>query len=116
MGGHSFPKSERLLKRADFLKLSRFGKKIQTRFFIAAVMESQTATNRLGITVSKKVGKAAERNRIKRIIREYYRQRTTLRGGNRDINIIARKTASDLQNPQVFEEIQRLFRKIEARS
>ena len=112
MGSNSFPKTERLLKRADFLRLSRSGKKIQTRFFIAAVLDGTTGNNRIGITVSKRVGKAVERNRIKRLIREYYRNRKTTLPGNRDINIIARKYAKFLSNHELVEALDELFAKL----
>ncbi len=112
MGSHSFPKTERLLKRADFLRLSRSGKKIQTKFFIAAISDGKTENNRIGITVSKKVGKAVERNRIKRLIREYYRIRKQTLSGNKDINIIARKYAKFLSNHGIVEALNELFAKL----
>ncbi|SLM28329.1 Ribonuclease P protein component [Desulfamplus magnetovallimortis] len=111
MGDHSFPKKERILKRGDFLKLSRLGKKIQTRFFIGILLDQGNENNRIGITVSKKVGNAVVRNRIKRIIREYYRTRKSSIPGKRDINIIARKYTSSLSSSQMFGELDKLFRK-----
>ncbi|OQY01698.1 MAG: ribonuclease P protein component [Desulfobacteraceae bacterium 4572_130] len=112
MGIYSFPKTERLLRRADFLKLSRLGEKIQTRFFIALILEGITKHNRIGITVSRKVGKAVKRNRIKRIIREYYRNRKNIIIGNNDINIIARKHTAFLKNKTIIDELNRLFKEI----
>lgn len=109
MSSYAFPKTERLLKRADFLKLSRSGKKIQTRFFIAAVLGGTTESNRIGITVSKRVGNAVERNRIKRLVREYYRNRKEILSGNQDINIIARKYVKYLPNNKVIEALDDLF-------
>ncbi|MBI9086580.1 MAG: ribonuclease P protein component [Desulfobacterales bacterium] len=112
MGSYSFPKNERLLKRASFLKLSRFGRKIQTRYFIAAIQDAETDRTRIGITVSKRVGNAVERTRIKRIVREYYRKNRDAVTGNRDINIIARKYAAPLSNGEVRDELGKLFKKI----
>ena len=112
MGSYSFPKTARLLKRACFTRLSKFGKKVQTRYFIALISDGITDTNRIGLTVSKRVGKAVERNRIKRIIRDYYRNRRSTLAGPRDINIIARKQVSDLENSQIFVELDNLFKKI----
>lgn len=112
MGDNSFPKTDRILKRSQFVKLSLLGKMVQTRYFIAAVLDGEADGNRIGITVSKKVGNAVERNRIKRIVREHYRHRKETIEGNRDINIIARKYASHLSNAQVNDELDKLFRKI----
>jgi len=108
----SLPKDVRLLKRAQFLTLSKQGKKIHTGYFIAAVLDGTGQNNRIGITVSKKVGNAVERNRIKRIIREYFRHRKDSLTGIRDINIIARKGLTTLSNRQIIEELDKLFTKI----
>lgn len=97
----SFPKSGRLRKRADYLAVQRGGKTLHTRYFVvvtanyrAADESSASATaalnktssvgraktgaqerksGRLGITVSKKVGNAVARNRVKRVVREFVR-------------------------------------------
>ena len=73
MSNFCFPKKVRLLKRAQFLALSKQGEKVHTDSFLAIVLKGTAQNNRIGITISKKVGNAVERNRIKRIIREYFR-------------------------------------------
>jgi len=74
--------------------------------------DAETDRTRIGITVSKKVGNAVERTRIKRIVREYYRKNRDAISGNRDINIIARKYAASLSNEEVRDELGKLFKKI----
>lgn len=110
--GYSFPKTHRLLKRSQFLELSRSGKKTGTRCFLAVFQEGTTKNNRIGITVSKKVGKAVVRTRIKRVIREYYRNRKEIIPGNRDINIIAKRKVVALTFKEVIAELDYLFEKI----
>ena len=107
------PKTERLRKRAQFLTLSKQGKKVYTDCFIAIVHDSTAQNNRLGITVSKKVGNAVRRNRIKRLVREYFRTSRTNISGPKDINIIARKGLTSLSNKQILEKLDKLFAKIE---
>lgn len=107
------PKKVRLRKRAEFLTLSRNGKKVYTDGFLALVCEGEAHNNRIGITVSKKVGNAVERNRIKRIIREYFRHNKENISGPKDINIIARKGLTSLANRQIYEKLDKLFARIE---
>ncbi len=112
MSNFCLPKKVRLLKRAQFLTLSKKGKKVHTDCFIAIVLKGTAKNNRIGITVSKKVGNAVERNRIKRIIREYYRHKKDNISGPMDINIIARKGLTTLSNRQLIEKLDKLFTKI----
>jgi len=109
---NSFPKTDRILKRSQFIKLSLLGKVVQTRYFIALFIDGEASNNRIGITVSKKVGNSVERNRVKRVVREYYRHKRGIIAGNRDINIIARKYISCLSNAQIPQELDKLFKKI----
>ena len=112
MRNFCLPKKVRLLKRAQFLTLSKQGIKIHTGIFIAIVLKGKTLNNRIGITVSKKVGNAVERNRIKRIIREYFRHNKESISGPNDLSIIARKGLTSLSNGQIVEKLDKLFVKI----
>ncbi len=107
------PKKTRLLKRAQFLTLSKQGIKVHTGYFLALVLKEKAQNNRIGITVSKKVGNAVARNRIKRIIREYFRHNKETMSGPKDINIIAKKGLTTLSNRQIIEKLDKLFAKID---
>jgi len=106
------PKNERLLKRAQFLTLSRQGIKVHTDSFLALALNQTEQHHRLGITVSKKVGNAVARNRIKRLIREYFRHHKETMSGPKDMNIIAKKGLTTLSNRQIIEKLDKLFSKI----
>ena len=106
-GTEGLPKSARLLKRAEFLKLSRTGAKLQSASFIVISNTNHRPESRLGITVSGKVGNAVIRNRIKRHVREFFRRcRPALRPGT-DILVIARKSAASLAGPGIEKELGR---------
>jgi len=107
-----FPKKVRLLKRAQFLTLSKQGEKVHTDCFLAIVLKGTGHNNRVGITISKKIGNAVERNRIKRIIREYFRHNKENISGPNDMNIIAKKGMTTLSNRQIIEKLDKLFTKI----
>lgn len=68
-----FPKDKRLRKRSDFIRVYREGKKFSGPYFTLYLLPVPARAGRLGLTVSKKVGNAAKRNRIKRVLREYFR-------------------------------------------
>ncbi|MFW5640527.1 MAG: ribonuclease P protein component [Thermodesulfobacteriota bacterium] len=108
----SFTKADRLLKRADFLRLSQSGKKIQNRYFLAFVCPGPADRTRFGVTVTRKVGNAVTRNRIKRLCREHFRLNKHTITGNWDINIIAKKPSADLSTDPFFSALQNIFDKL----
>ena len=108
----SFTKADRILKRSEFIYISRFGKKLQDRQFIVTFCPGRSEKTRLGVTVTRKVGDAATRNRIKRLAREYFRLNRHKITGQWDINIIPKKTAVDITSDQAFLSLQRVFKRI----
>ena len=75
MGNFSFKKIERLAKRPEFEKVMNEGKKKRVgRLCIIFSLPNELGRKRLGIITSKKVGNAVARNRVKRKIREVFRQ------------------------------------------
>lgn len=109
MDRYHFKKSARILKRTEFINLSKNGQKFKNEHFIAAVGPGGSETTRLGITVTKKIGCAAIRNRIKRFIREYFRLNRDRILGKWDINIIARKKVFAISSKQAFSSLEKIF-------
>ncbi|CAD7781677.1 Ribonuclease P protein component [Candidatus Methanoperedenaceae archaeon GB50] len=68
-----FSKKEHIRKRKDFLAVIASGQKLQTEHFIIYMKVNSQPFSRLGITVSRQVGKAVQRNRVKRLLREFFR-------------------------------------------
>jgi len=69
-----FPKEARLAKRAEFLRVYEQGRRIEGRYMTAFVMPNSSKIHRVGITATKKgIGKAHDRNRAKRLLRESFR-------------------------------------------
>jgi len=73
MGSFRFKKEERIVTRAEFNQANLQGRRHYTQHFRVVIKQNGTDSTRLGITVAKKVGNAAKRNRIKRLIREFFR-------------------------------------------
>ena len=65
--------SESLKRNSDFQRVYREGKSYANRYLVLYVLQNQTERNRLGISVSKKVGNSVVRHRMARLIRESYR-------------------------------------------
>lgn len=97
----AFPKSRRLLKRAEFLAVQRAGGGARSRHFVALIrFRGDDAPCRLGVVASKRVGNAVARNRGKRRVREWFRRREGLPLGA-DLVIILRAGSPELP----FEEL-----------
>ena len=108
----SLTKADRILKRKDFIALSENGRRFQNEHFIAVFAPNQQGRSRIGITVTKKVGPAVQRNRIKRIVREYFRLNRHNLAGNWDINLIAKSQRVDLSAEQAYRSLENIFERI----
>ena len=106
-----FPKTARLRKRPEFLKLSRTGSKFQSANFVVISQAHDGAESRIGITVSGKVGNSVVRNRIKRQVREYFRRHRGDWPKSTDVLIIARNSAATLANARIVSEIDQALAK-----
>lgn len=100
----TFDKSGRLRRRVEFTSLSARGRKWNTPHFIIVFGATEASGPRIGITVSKRVGNAVCRNRIKRLIREFFRNNKELFPLS-DYNVIARSGAGHLEYAAVSQEL-----------
>ena len=110
----------RLRRRSDFLEVQRSGTKIHARSFLAMVSPSDTTspvrTGRVGVTVTRKVGNAVTRNRIKRLVREWLRQHGWVPAGV-DVVIVAKESAAAVRGlADVATDLARLRAEITRRS
>ena len=85
--------SESLKKNMDFQNVYRNGKSYANRFLVVYILENHTERNRLGISVSKKVGNSVIRHHLTRLIRESYRLHEDMFDSGLDIVVIARVNA-----------------------
>ncbi len=87
--------SESLKKNRDFQNVYKNGVSCGNKYLVMYIIENGTCRNKLGISVSKKVGNSIVRHRLIRLIRESYRlQEDRFRCGL-DIVVIARKSAKN---------------------
>jgi ribonuclease P protein component len=96
---HGIDKAMRLRRRQEFLAVQRAGTKIHGRAFLALVAptcdrsSSPSRVGRVGVTVTKRVGNAVTRNRIKRLVREWLRQNGWVPAGC-DVVFVAKESAA----------------------
>jgi ribonuclease P protein component len=72
--GFGYPKEARLRKRAEFLRVYEQGTRIEGRYITVFLLPNSLGRHRVGITATRKaIGKAHDRNRAKRLLRETFR-------------------------------------------
>ena len=86
--------SESLKKNCDFQYVYRNGKSYANKYLVMYILENHGDRNRLGISVSKKVGNSVVRHRVTRLVRESYRLHENIFNSGLDIVVIARNSAS----------------------
>ena len=97
--------SESLKKNSDFQKVYRQGKSYANRYLVMYVLENHTEGNRLGISVSKKVGNSVVRHHLARLVRESFRLNRDTLEEELDIIVVARAAAKDSD----YKTIERAF-------
>jgi ribonuclease P protein component len=106
----TFPKELRLRSRRDYQRMAYQFKRLVGNFIIIYCKENQRQITRLGITVSRKFGKAHERNRFKRVIREAYRLCHHDLPQGLDLNIRPRTAAHKTKPNDVIYEFFQLIK------
>ncbi|MCY0875448.1 MAG: ribonuclease P protein component [Firmicutes bacterium] len=109
--GRATLKGHRLRRNKDFRVVFHRGQSVANRYFVLYVSKKENAVTRAGFSVSKKVGNAVVRNRIKRLLREVLRKQINQFGTGYDLIVIARKEAYGLTYVDVERQVQQLLRR-----
>ena len=101
-----------LKKDSDFRNVYKRGKSFANKHLVMYILENKLESSRVGISVSKKVGNAINRNKIRRRIKESYRLRIdeNVRSGY-DIVFIARVGIKEAQYKDIEKSILNLAKK-----
>ncbi|MBR1471003.1 MAG: ribonuclease P protein component [Lachnospiraceae bacterium] len=89
--------SESLKKNDDFRQVYKKKRSAANKYFIMYVSENGLSINRLGISVSKKVGNSVVRHRIARLVRESYRLHEEKFNSGLDMVVVAREGAAEIR-------------------
>jgi ribonuclease P protein component len=101
----------RLLRSADFERTLRSGRRAASGYLALFVSDNELGRPRVGLAVSRKLGNAVVRNRIKRRLRELVRPLLSRAEGGRDVVIVARARAVDAEFSRLRQEIEMLWAK-----
>lgn len=105
-------KKYRVKKNSEFQEIFRTGKSFANRELVIYYKEKHTQHHfRYGVSVGKKIGNAVTRNKIKRHIREVFKDMQQQIKPNIDMIIIARKPTVQMNTYQIKKSLSHLLRK-----
>ena len=102
--------TESLRSNRDFQNVFKSGRSYANKYLVMYVSKNQLDGNRLGISVSKKVGNSVVRHRVKRLIKESYRLQENIFNSGLDIVVIARNNAADFTYPEAESALLHLWK------
>ncbi len=111
--GERFPRWVRLTQRAEFQKVYDGGRKCARRFVVVYALDrGLDRPTRLGLTVSRRVGNAVTRNRVKRRLREIFRRTHATLPPGLDLVVNARVAAAGASYRQLEEDFRACVAKL----
>ena len=109
-----FQKNRRIRRKQDFQKVIRNKKKAYSKNTIITYAKNDVGFARIGISVSKKCGNAVKRNKIKRTIREIFRNSDFMKKTSIDV-IVSMKRGRDISEKNVLaKELETIWMQIES--
>ncbi|MBI1320503.1 MAG: ribonuclease P protein component [Candidatus Hydrogenedens sp.] len=117
-GGHEpsvpdrfrFPRAKRLTRKAEFDLVFQQGRKLVGRHFVCYAVRREEPDSQLGLVVSRKVGNAVARNRVKRYLRQLFRTHCGRFDEPIQLVVIARHGAADLDFAACEQAFTKLLR------
>jgi ribonuclease P protein component len=114
MSGEGLPRARRVRKRADYLAIQGAGRRVSGDHYMlfARRAEGEPGPARLGVTVSRKVGGAVLRNKVKRWVRESCRRMQRDLPTGMDLVVVARPSAARSGYGPTAAELANLARRL----
>ena len=111
----ALPKQKRLAKRREFLRVYETGRKVFSRYAVLFFAANGLPYSRIGITATKKLGKANVRNRLKRWTREVYRRQRgplALDGRSLDVVVNVKPNAAEASFTDYSQDLARVLQRV----
>ena len=102
--------TEGLKSNSDFSKVYKEGRSKANRYLVVYVLENGTDINRLGVSISKKVGNSVYRHYFKRCVKESYRLHEKMFNSGLDIVVLARSNAKGIGYSEIESALLHLMR------
>ena len=102
--------TEGLKSNSDFVKVYKEGRSKANRYIVLYVRENGTDNNRLGVSISKKVGNSVYRHYFKRCVKESYRLHEKMFNSGLDIVVLARTGAKGIKYRDIESALMHLMR------
>lgn len=109
---NTFPKRFRLITANDYRQVFRNPKRVSTPELLFLFSKNDHVSSRLGLAIAKKqLPLAVDRNRVKRLIRESFRNKRN-QLNSVDIVVMARKKLLNMDNNEIRQQLDMLLKKI----
>jgi len=102
-------REERLRRKKDFEAIAKEGVRRHAKNFMIITRKNDQGFSRVGAVASKRLGKAVERNRVKRLMREFFRRNKDRLPPSTDYVIVGKKGAQDLPYAHMVDELSTLL-------
>jgi len=110
-GRRTFPRSQRLTNARQYQDVLKHGERMVGRGFVCYAVRREAQGCKLGLIVSRKVGKAVVRNRVKRFVREFYRTHRGAMAADVHLVVAARTASARMSRPECADTMEDLLRR-----
>ena len=104
-------KKGRITKNYEYQQVFKNGSSVATRAFVLYQLRTNDSENRVGFVVSKKIGNAVTRNRVRRLMRESFRLCAGKLRRGYDLVLIARPAAAKMNFMQAAAEMEKVLQR-----
>jgi ribonuclease P protein component len=105
----ALPRAERIRRRPEFLRIQRQGVRTRGRYLTLIGLPNERGVSRLGIVAPRRLGKAVQRNRSKRRVREIFRQQKP--GSRLDLVVLPLREFLDAPFAALLDDYRRALRR-----